>query len=107
MGEVLGLVVVAPVIETLLLAAILWVLSLLSQNLLLVAAASAVIWAGFHATFGALWFFGTVWSFFVFSCAYLTWRKVSFPRAYFAAALPHAFVNLTVVLILWGTEIAA
>lgn len=106
-GEVLGVVVFAPVVETFLLAGLLWFLSLLSRNLVFVSAIAALLWAGLHATFGALWFFGTVWSFFVFSCAYLAWRHASFGRAYVAAAVPHFLINLTVMLVVWGTENAA
>ena len=106
-GEVLGVVVFAPVVETLLLAVLLWFLSLLSRNLVFVAAISALLWAGLHASFGALWFFGTVWSFFVYSCAYLAWRNTSLVRAYFAAALPHLLINLTAMLAVWGIENAA
>ena len=80
LAAVLGTVVFAPVVETLALAALLRLLSSLSENATLVAAASAVVWGCLHALFGALWFFGTVWSFFVFSCAYLAWRKASFRR---------------------------
>jgi len=103
-GEILGALVFAPVVETFLLALLLWFLSLLSRNLGFVAAIAALLWASLHATYGALWFFGTVWSFFVFSCAYLAWRQTSFVRAYFAAALPHLLINLTAMLFLWGAE---
>ncbi len=106
-GELLGVVVFAPVVETFLLAVLLWFLSLLSRNFVFVATISALLWASLHATYGALWFFGTVWSFFVFSCAYLAWRNASFVRAYFAAALPHMLINLTAMLIVWGNENAA
>ena len=44
-----------------------------------------------------LWFVGTAWSFFVFSCLYLTWRRVSFRHAYVAALVPHMLINGTVM----------
>ena len=102
--ETLGMVVIAPVVETLLLAGLLWFLSLLSRNVVFVAVIAALLWASFHASYGALWFFGTVWSFFVFSCAYFAWRRLSFARAFFAAAVPHSLINLTVMLVLWAFE---
>jgi hypothetical protein len=54
---------------------------------------------GFHAAFGVIWFFGTVWSFLVFSCAYIGWRPVSFKEAFLAAWIPHVLINLTAMSI--------
>jgi hypothetical protein len=50
-----------------------------------------------HALLDPLWFFGTVWSFFVMSCAFLGWRKCSYRRAFIAASVPHVLINLTVM----------
>ena len=44
------------------------------------------------------WFFGTVWSFYVFSLGYLAWRPVSYKHALGAAAVPHALVNASALL---------
>ena len=63
--EVLGSVLFAPVIETLLLALVLSIV----RRAVLVASISAIAFGVLHGMFGLLWFFGTVWSFFVFSCA--------------------------------------
>lgn len=98
-GEFLGIVVFAPLVETVLLAGVLRVLSLTSSRAMFVAMASAVIWGGVHAAFGLTWFFGTVWSFFIFSCAYLGWRPVSFKAAFLAAWIPHVLINLTAMSI--------
>ncbi|MEK8051238.1 hypothetical protein AACH10_13390 [Ideonella sp. DXS22W] len=100
MGEVLGAVAFAPVAETLLLAAGLRILCLLKQSLLVTAGLSAVIWGLLHAVQGALWFFGTFWSFFLFSCAFLVWRQRSFAHAFIAASVPHALVNGTAMALL-------
>ena len=97
MGEFFGAVVFAPVTETLALALLIVALSRLSQRTLFIAVVSAILWGSLHGTFGALWFFGTAWSFFVFSCAYLHWRKQSFGRAFLAASVPHALVNATAI----------
>lgn len=95
---VFGAVVFSPIVETLILAGGLAVLSSFSNRRLPVAVVSAIAWGCLHGLFGALWFFGTVWSFFVFSLAYLTWRERSFGRAFMVAAVPHALTNLTVVI---------
>jgi len=67
-----------------------------------VATLSALVWGCLHGLADPLFFgkfFGTVWNFFVYSCAYLAWRKVSFAHAYVATATPHALHNLIIFLI--------
>ena len=93
----LSSVVFAPFVETLLMTAGVRLLSVAISQHLLVAAISGILWGIFHGMFGLLWFFGSAWSFFVFSCAYLAWRPRSFSSGFVAAALPHALVNLTAV----------
>jgi hypothetical protein len=89
-----GFIIFAPVIETLLLAGGIFIIKKCTSRTLAIAVVSALAWGSLHAMVGLLWFFGTVWSFFVFSCAYLVWRKWGFGRAYLAAAVPHALINL-------------
>jgi hypothetical protein len=99
----LTMVIVGPLLETLLLAAGLRLLSLASSRMSVVATLSALVWGCLHGLSDPLFFgkfFGTVWIFFVYSCAYLAWRKVSFAHAYVAAAAPHALHNLIIFLIL-------
>ncbi len=90
-------IVMAPLVETALLALLLRALSGMSANPVFVAVASALLWGALHASFGALWFFGTVWSFYVFSSSYLRWRTTSARHAFVAAALPHALLNAGVL----------
>ena len=97
---VFGMVIFSPVTETFLLAGGLYILSRLIPRKPIVAFTSAIVWGSLHALFGVLWFFGTVWSFFVFSCAFLAWRQLSFRHAYVAAAVPHALINLISVLLI-------
>jgi membrane protease YdiL (CAAX protease family) len=97
-GRVLFAVVVfAPLAETLLLGALIALLGRLGLRPLPVAVLSALAWGLLHATAGAMWFFGTVWSFFVFSAAWIGWRRRSRRHAFAAAALPHALMNLLVM----------
>jgi hypothetical protein len=99
-GDGIGAAVVSPLAETLLLGGLLWALSRLSANRLFVAAASAVLWGGLHATRGPLWFFGTFWSFYVFGSSYLAWRPIAWWKAFIVAATPHALINLTAFMLL-------
>lgn len=91
--DLAGLVLFAPLVETLLLSALLWALARFIASPVRIAAASALIWGGLHGAVAPMWFFGTVWPFFVFSYAYLAWRPRSYRHAFFVAALPHAIQN--------------
>ena len=99
-----GIVVFAPVAETFLLSGLLVLLSKLKKPIPVIAVISALIWGGFHALHASFWFFGTVFPFFVFSYAYLTWRPRSYWHGFAAAALPHAMQNLFVFLLVWLVE---
>lgn len=100
LSEFLGSVLFAPVVETLLLSLTIAVLSSLTSRTFFVAMASGIVWGCVHGAFGFLWFFGTAWSFFVFSCAYLHWRKQSYGQGFLSAAIPHAMLNLAAMLAL-------
>jgi hypothetical protein len=89
---------VAPLLETGVLALMVTGLARFIRNPNIVAAISAVAWGGLHAAFHPMWFFGVVWSFFVFSRGYLAWRPVSYKHAFGAAAVPHALVNSSALL---------
>jgi hypothetical protein len=91
-------VLVAPAIETGVLALGLWLIGRATRNRQAIAITSALAWGGLHAWFHPLWFFGTVWSFYVFSLGYLAWRPVSYKHALGAAAVPHALVNSSALL---------
>lgn len=88
----------APVIETLLLALGLRIIGLVTKHREAIAIVSALAWGALHASFYPMWFFGTAWSFYVFSRGYLAWRPVSYKHALGAAAVPHALVNSSALL---------
>jgi hypothetical protein len=88
----------APLIETLALGLLLRLLEFVTRRWQVLALLSALAWGGAHAWFHPLWFFGTVWSFYVFSRGWLAWRPVSYKHAFAAAALPHALVNSSALL---------
>jgi hypothetical protein len=93
-----GAIVWGPIAETYMLAGLLALLSMSALRPAWVPIASAVLFGALHGMFGALWFFGTVWSFYVQSCAFLVWRKFSFRQAFLVAALTHAMLNAVAVL---------
>jgi membrane protease YdiL (CAAX protease family) len=97
-ADAFGAIVFSPIVETLILAVGLAALSSFTNRRLPVAVVSAIAWGCLHGLVRPMWFFGTVWSFFVFSLAYLTWRERGFGRALMVAAVPHALMNLTVIV---------
>jgi hypothetical protein len=96
--NVLIAIVVAPLVETLLLALGVRLIGLVTRHREAIAISSALAWGALHACFHPMWFFGTVWSFYVFSRGYLAWRPISYKHALGAAAIPHALVNSSALL---------
>ena len=88
----------APAVETLLLALGIRLIAVFTKHREAIAISSALAWGALHASFYPIWFFGTVWSFYVFSRGYLAWRPVSVKHALGAAAVPHALVNSSALL---------
>ena len=97
-AQAVGAIVIAPVIETFLLAVLITILSSFISNKVHVALVSGLIWGLGHAVFGLLWFFGPAWIFFILTCAFIAWREKSFKHAYFAAFAPHALNNALGIL---------
>ncbi|MBL7152441.1 MAG: hypothetical protein ISS79_01900 [Phycisphaerae bacterium] len=88
------IVAVSPIIETLLLSVILRLLSLVTKARYSLAVMSCVVWAGMHSLASPAWGIVVAWPFFVFSCAYLAWRRKSWWHAVAAACLIHMLQNL-------------
>lgn len=100
---VLGTVIFAPAIESLLLALGITLISKFANGRLTIAVISAFLWGAAHGSFGVLWFFGTVWTFFVFSFIYLTWKDFSLRKALICACVPHILINaISIMLIYMG-----
>lgn len=89
----LGIVVFSPVVETAILLLVLRRVRLAGAGPGLAAAIAGLLWGGLHGLVFPMWFFGTVWSFFVFACAASAWQGKSQAHAFWAAALPHALIN--------------
>lgn len=99
-----GVVVLAPVVETVLLAWMIFALRKIFSDDLKVAIISGLIWGGLHASVSVMWFFGPAWNFFIFSCCYMAWRKISLGHAFLAAAVPHMLVNTYALLMHFGIQ---
>jgi len=93
-GLLIGLVIISPLLETLLMAGGLWILSFITKRPVRLAVISAFIWAGVHSLIAPAWGLGVIWPFFVFSCCYLSWRQRSWWRAILITSCVHAFQNI-------------
>lgn len=91
-----GVVVFSPLVETWLLVHLLRWVQRFGTGPGIAALVGALTWGGLHGLLFPMWFFGTVWSFFVFSSAVLAWQQTSAKHAFWAAALPHVIINATV-----------
>ena len=93
LGSAFGMLVFAPVIETLLLIGLLKLLGRIGLSARTACVVSALLWGLGHGLLHPMRFFGSLWSFVVFGASYLSWRG-EFPRSGFiAAAGPHLVVN--------------
>jgi hypothetical protein len=93
-GLLIGLVVISPPLETLLMGGVLWILSFITKRQVWLAVISAFVWAGVHSLIAPAWGLGVIWPFFVFSCTYLGWRRRSWWRAILVTSCVHAFQNI-------------
>jgi len=102
-GLLIGMVVISPLLETLLLAGGLWIFSFITKRPVRLAVISAFVWAGVHSLVVPAWGLGVIWPFFVFSCSYLSWRKRSWWRAIFVTSCVHAFQNTLPAIVMIAT----
>ena len=93
LGLFIGLVIISPPLETLLMGGGLWILSFITKRPVRLAVFSAIIWAVVHSLIAPAWGLGVIWPFFVFSCSYLGWRRRSWWHAILVTSCVHAFQN--------------
>ncbi len=93
-------VVLVPVIETLLLAATINLVSRFAREPNAVGIGAALIWAGLHSLAWLPWGLIVAWSFYVMSRAYLAWRPLGFGRAFLVVVCIHAAHNLIPALVM-------
>lgn len=93
-------VVLVPIIETLLLAATINVVSRFARKKNTIGVGAAMTWAVLHSLAWLPWGFIVAWSFYVMSRAYLAWRPIGFGSAFFVVASIHAAHNLIPALVM-------
>lgn len=93
--DFLGVVIFAPVVETLILGLFIKIVSFFSTDKIVICCVSALVAAIFHAnTNGVYNFFGPLILFFSFAYSFVSWRVHSYRFAYIAACVPHILNNL-------------
>jgi hypothetical protein len=97
---VLGVLVLSPWAETLLMIPILWILKRTTGETLWIAVASAVVWGLLHSALAPAWGFAVTWPFFVFSLCFLEWEKKSRGNAIKVTAMVHMCHNMVPALVL-------
>lgn len=98
--DIVGFLLLAPLAETILLALLLNVLYKYQFSTTTASFIAGSIFAFAHALLSPLRFFGTIWSFFVFSKLYYAWCNKNKKKGAYAAFFPHVGINLVSVLIL-------
>jgi len=88
-----GIALLSPVVETMLMAGILALLTRWLANWQ-AAVASAAIWGVLHSLMAPLWGAVIWWPFLIFSTLYLTWRPRGWWTAVAVAASVHALQNV-------------
>jgi hypothetical protein len=89
----LQIVVVAPIVETLLMAPLLALLLRVLPRKRYVVLGSALVWAGLHSLSAPIWGVCIFWTFVVFSTAFVVWRERSLWHAIGVTAAIHALNN--------------
>lgn len=93
-----GIVVFAPVVETLMMVVIFAVCRFFHLSVPAMILVQVVIWAALHGLQAYAWAFAPAWLFFVFSIVWLTQRQRSATRAFVFTSGVHATNNLIPML---------
>jgi membrane protease YdiL (CAAX protease family) len=104
-GIVLSVVVIAPILETLIMGAILLAVQRAAGAGPAVLV-SAIFWGAVHGWVAVRWGLAISWSFLIFSVAFVTWRQAGLFKAFLVAAAVHASQNGAAILLLIAAEAA-
>lgn len=90
-----SVVILAPVIETLMMAAVFWGLRKMKLPYWGLVVGQVAFWIALHSLQVPIWGIGIAWAFFIFSIAYLAWdEKGGMGQAFGVVTLLHALNNL-------------
>lgn len=99
--DFLGMVIVGPFIETVLMILSLKFFFLILGNAISSSVLNSVLWSVLHSMMFFLWGLFTLIPFFIFSMSYLTWRKKSKKLGFIVPFVIHVFLNFSVIFTIW------
>ncbi|MBX7259113.1 MAG: hypothetical protein K1Y02_22310 [Candidatus Hydrogenedentes bacterium] len=88
-----AMIVVAPLLETLLMALFFGIATFFSKNLHRLALVSALCWGVLHVFNSPTNAIAVLWPFYIMSRVYLAWRRIGLWKAMGVTALVHALIN--------------
>lgn len=88
-----SIVLFAPLVETLMMALIIFTLRKLGLPVAGQVAVSTALWAAFHGYFALAWAIAPGWIFFILSVMWVNQRRASFNKAFWSVALVHMLNN--------------
>ena len=104
MMAIFGMVVFSPIVETLVMGAVLLVLLRLFSPTVAILA-SAIGWGIVHSLIAPVWGLTIWWPFLVFSTLFVTWRERSLALAFALPICTHALQNLLPsLLVAYGVQ---
>jgi hypothetical protein len=95
-----ALCLIAPLVETLMMAVIFALLRLITRQVVPLAILSTFIWMGLHSLGAPAHGLGIFWLFLLLSICYLRWETRSLGHAFWMTAALHALHNLPFGLLL-------
>ncbi|MEH6384269.1 MAG: CPBP family intramembrane glutamic endopeptidase [Colwellia sp.] len=96
---IVGAVFIGPILETLLMIPVIYLIRKMTSNIVYVSIISALIWGAVHSLQVPLWGIGVFTLFFLMSMAYQYWDTHSRGHALLVVMMIHALNNATVILL--------
>lgn len=98
-GDILGVAIFAPIIETTVLIPILIILKIKIASENIVSVIAALFFGVLHSVVSLFWLIGPVWTFFIYSNVFFAWQKRSIIYAFFATVIVHSMSNIAALAI--------
>lgn len=93
-------IVLNPAIETFIIAFFIHWLKQFFEKKIYIIIISTLLFAALHFRLEyPLWFFGVLWPSFILSTVFLTWRSISFWKAYIVCTIIHIMHNATAYML--------
>lgn len=105
MLDIAGVTFFAPLIETILMLPVIWLVRKFIEKVLIVSIVNALFFSILHSLSYPLWGLTTFTTFVILSTAYQVWEIKSFKLAFSITMGIHALINGTLMFLIWITEL--